>query len=817
MTTAREAEVQKDQIERFLGLGYCPQPKQLYFHGACRSADKENGPDQIGFGGARGPGKALALNTPIPTPSGWSTMGELAVGDEIFAPDGSITQVTGCSPIQYERDCYDVIFSDGSRITADADHLWVTFSRKEREQLRRRSDEFRAARRLKRPSRGTGKRPDLAARNRIQKPASLSPPIGNIRTTKEIAETLFDKEDINHSVMVTSPIRCNDAVLPIEPYMLGLWLGDGDSGRAYFTTADIETVQEIRRLGWQIDKAPAVYRYKIQQLNESLLKAGLIKNKHIPKEYLRASFEQRLALLQGLMDTDGSADKDDGGCEFTSTNIRLAFGFYELALSLGIKASILEGIATLNGREISPKWRIRFMSELPCFRLTRKLERQKRDGFNGVHKMRYIVAVNRVQSVPVKCITVAHESRCFLAGRQFIPTHNSPGVFAQIALDDCQRCPGLKVLYIRKVAKNAREQFEDLRRVVLSHVAHTYNRSSGIINFPNGSRIVIGHFKNESDVDQYLGLEYDVIAIEEATTLSLSKYKTLRDSNRTSKPNWKPRIYASTNPGNIGHVWFKERFIVPARNVKETDTRFIFATIDDNKFVDRGYKKKLEDNTGWKLKAYRFGDWDIAAGQYFSTWNYDAHTVTPFVIPSHQSVWGCFDYGFTHPTASYLLSEYDGEIQVTGEHVEAKQLPATHAASMRAIAAKHGRDAASIPYFAGADCFANKGDANAKTIAQQYLEFGIHLHPAPVDRVSGWGELLKRLGDTARKTPIMPTIKIDKNCIKLIECIPALQHNPNKPEDVLKWDVDEEGSGGDDPGDSLRYGLMAKRMKWDYA
>lgn len=393
----------------------------------------------------------------------------------------------------------------------------------------------------------------------------------------------------------------------------------------------------------------------------------------------------------------------------------------------------------------------------------------------------------------------------------------SHAVFAQIALDDCQRVPGLKVLYIRKVAKNAREQFEDLRRSVLVRTPHDYNRT-GVISFPNGSRIVIGHFRTEGDVDQYLGLEYDIIVIEEATTLSLAKYKTLRDSNRTSKPNWRPRLYASTNPGNVGHAWFKERFITPARKHQESDTRFVFATVDDNRFVDSGYTKKLEDNAGWKLKAYRFGDWDIAAGQYFSTWNYEAHTCEPFIIPGHQSVWGCLDYGFTHPTASYLLTEFDGNITVTGEHVAAKLLPPDHAAEMKRIAAKHGRAATKIRYYAGPDVFANKGDANAKTIAQQYADEGVTLIAAPNDRVSGWGELLKLLGDPARKENPMPArISITRDCVKLIECIPALQHNPNKPEDVLKWDVDDEGMGGDDPADSLRYGLMAKRLVWRVA
>lgn len=392
----------------------------------------------------------------------------------------------------------------------------------------------------------------------------------------------------------------------------------------------------------------------------------------------------------------------------------------------------------------------------------------------------------------------------------------SHGVFGQIALDDCQRAPGLKVLYIRKVAKNAKEQFEDLRRSVLRYTPHEYNRSTGVISFPNGSRIVIGHFKNEGDVDQYLGIEYDVIAIEEATTLSLSKYKTLRDSNRTSKPNWRPRIYASTNPGNIGHVWFKERFITPARRNQETWTRFVFATVDDNRFVDSGYKRKLEENTGWKLKAYRFGDWDIAAGQFFSTWNHVEHVCQSFDVPRHWPVWGAFDYGFTHPTAFYLLTEFDGTIYVIAEHVEAKKLPRDHAEAMARLAKKFGREIENIPVFAGPDVFANKGDEHAKTIAQQYEAQGVTLTAAPNDRVSGWGEMLDLLGDPTRaENPIPARLKIFEACTRLIECLPALQHNPNKPEDVLKWDVDDEGTGGDDPADALRYGLMARLVEPD--
>ena len=387
----------------------------------------------------------------------------------------------------------------------------------------------------------------------------------------------------------------------------------------------------------------------------------------------------------------------------------------------------------------------------------------------------------------------------------------SHATFAQIALDDCQRHPELKVLYIRRIAKNAREQFEDLRRGVLKATYHEYKVVPGLIIFPNGSRIVIGHFKNESDVDQYLGLEYDIIVIEEATTLTASKYQTLRDSNRTSKPGWRPRIYATTNPGNVGHAWFRSRFIEPARERRESDTRFIFATIDDNRFVDPGYKLKLEENIGWKLRAYRHGDWDIAAGQYFPAWNYETHVCEPFQIPQHWPIWAGFDYGFTHPTAVIFLTEHDGTVYVIGEHVEARALPSWHAQTLLAMMERWNRKPNQVDIFAGADVFAQRGDAAGKTIAKQYAELGLRLDPAAMDRVSGWGECLKLLGDQHRNIPAR--IKVFNTCRQLIETIPACQHSPSRPEDVQKWDVDEDGNGGDDTVDALRYAILTRRRR----
>lgn len=137
-------------------------------------------------------------------------------------------------------------------------------------------------------------------------------------------------------------------------------------------------------------------------------------------------------------------------------------------------------------------------------------------------------------------------------------------LLTQMGADDCQRYPGLKCLLLRKVGKANKENFDDLRRRLFGRLKNDYARGEGVLTFKNGSRIIAGHFQNESDIDAYLGLEYDVIGVEEATTLSSSKYRSIQTCNRTSKPGWRPRMYTTTNPGGIGHAWYKKRFVDPA-------------------------------------------------------------------------------------------------------------------------------------------------------------------------------------------------------------------------------------------------------------
>ncbi len=359
-------------------------------------------------------GKALALDTEIPTPDGFKRMADLAVGDYVFSARGVPTRIIAESPVMIGRPCYEVQFSTGERIVADAEHLWKTTTR------------------VDAPGRRYHPGPSPSVQTRI-------------RTTAEIARTVTygARGDRNHSVRVASAIELpDDPTLPINPYVLGAWLGDGTSRLGNITSADAEVIHqielaegEVRMLAQRTSNGlAATYRigrsYRDGQPAHATLRYRLrmldvLGNKHIPVTYLRASRSQRLALLQGLMDTDGTASKA-GQLTFVSTSERLAADVRELVASLGFKPTLTSRDAKLYGRVVGTAYQIQFWAgATPVFRLERKLVRQRPFVTGSRSVTRQIVSVDAVSSVPVKCITVEDSDGMYLVGRSFIPTHNS--------------------------------------------------------------------------------------------------------------------------------------------------------------------------------------------------------------------------------------------------------------------------------------------------------------------------------------------------------------------------------------------------------
>lgn len=540
------------------------------------------GATHSGFYGISGAGKCLKLDTPIPTPLGWTNMGDLKDGDIVFDDMGRQTTVVKAHDVLYNRECFEVVFSDGSVIVADAEHLWET----ETIYARARGSLERAGRRKRRRPLNTAKYGDsnfemmrtsvvypaepilVALHAEMSKPArsnnairgtvvlerieaaqkniqedqwftapdiarilgrptrnsaliktlkSLNvpferrkvailddvlaktvtrygnevtvypkatllkaialqgaktwrdqrdqylEPVAGVRTTREILNTLKDSRGTaNHAVRVAGALDLPYIELPIAPYLLGVWLGDGDSRSGEFCGADHEIAEQVRNEGYTVieqklyagdleRRKNKMYReWKVVDFRAELKKLGLIQattaegsQKRIPDIYLRSSIAQRRDLLAGLLDTDGTAGSH-GSVEFSNMNENLANQVRELALSLGYRASISKKWVTLKDpknpdgprKEYGWGYTVFWTTADTVFRLTRKNkvhdERSKKYN-KSKNAYRYITDVRAVPSVPMRCITVDSPSHLYLAGKSMIPTHNTQAVSYYLA------------------------------------------------------------------------------------------------------------------------------------------------------------------------------------------------------------------------------------------------------------------------------------------------------------------------------------------------------------------------------------------------
>jgi replicative DNA helicase len=362
-------------------------------------------------------GKALALDTPLPTPTGWTTMGEVCAGDQLLGADGRPTRVVAATEVMHSRPCYEVEFDDGTVIVADAEHQWHTATRAARRQeaecrtaaelLGTVGSEFRNL--MHTAGSGAGfapervpvlvaapkrtyewKAPACSSRRallramvlRADRPENAATTAGHDRTvtTAQIAATLRHPADgrLNHAVSVADAVDLPPSDLPLPPYTLGIWL-------------------------------------------------GVLGEQHIPAVYLRSSRSQRRALLAGLLDSDGTVTPT-GSVQFCVTSRRLAEDVRELVVSLGYRCGWSQRRVRGASAESSIAYAITFTTTDDVFRLERKrvIHRERRPEKAAPRtQQRFITAARMVESVPVRCVQVDSADHMYLASRSMIPTHNS--------------------------------------------------------------------------------------------------------------------------------------------------------------------------------------------------------------------------------------------------------------------------------------------------------------------------------------------------------------------------------------------------------
>lgn len=372
---------------------------------------------------------------------GWVNHGDLVVGDYVYSPSGKPVKVLALSPKYTNNTCMEVTFQGGEKIVCGHTHLWRVIDKK------------------------SGKRDANGYRPIVR--------------SERIVETRDLKPKDNVGALL-EPLEMPKKDLHIDPYLLGVWLGDGDSSSPYFTKhkCDMEIIDRIRERGYTVDEMSCsgknTSKWAVRDgpdriaFKHDLKALGLLGNKHIPAIYLEASVEQRFDLLRGLMDTDGHINARGNAC-FSTIREQLADSVYELATSLALRPRKTFVKQTYNG-EPYPNWRIEFQchEDRNAFYLKRKSERAIKP---SLHRLcNNVVSVKQVESVETSCIQV--EGGVYLIGKDMVPTHNSTIITVSQSIRDILNDPCIMICILsfnrttaKRFLRQIKTQFEMNKRL----------------------------------------------------------------------------------------------------------------------------------------------------------------------------------------------------------------------------------------------------------------------------------------------------------------------------------------------------------------
>jgi len=347
----------------------------------------------------------------------------------------------------------------------------------------------------------------------------------------------------------------------------------------------------------------------------------------------------------------------------------------------------------------------------------------------------------------------------------------------------------LKILLLRRTLPELRENHVLPLQSLLYDYAQ-YKDSEKAFLFPNGSRIRLGYCDHESDVYQYQGTEWDVIGMEEATHFTESMRDFFITCNRSTRTDFKPRMYYTSNPGNIGHQWFKRLFVDREYKSKERPEDYVFvpAKVYDNTVLMENnpeYVEALENLPEDMKKAHLYGDWNVFAGQYFTEFRKDIHVIEPFNIPPEWKRYISLDYGLDMLACLWFAIDTKGNVFIYKELYE-KDLIITEAC--RRIKEVNGDDNIVVRY-APPDLW-NRRQDTGKSAAEIFSTNGVPIIKSRNDRVNGWyavKEWLKHIktkDEQTGKETVTSKLKMFTTCTNLIRTLPQLQHDEHNTNDV---------------------------------
>lgn len=383
----------------------------------------------------------------------------------------------------------------------------------------------------------------------------------------------------------------------------------------------------------------------------------------------------------------------------------------------------------------------------------------------------------------------------------------------------------LRGAVFRKTIPDIEKYFIQRAQDVFPSGSYTYNQKKRVMKFKGtGSQVEFNFCESESDLTSYQGAQWDFLGIDEFTQHSEYVFKYLFARLRTKKKDWQVRFFGGSNPGGIGHAWVKRIWI--DKDLTEVEKKFTWdfipARLEDNPAM-------LKDNPNYEdqlmmlpdetlRKAWRYGDWNVFAGQFFTEIRQDVHAYEPFEISRHWARFISIDYGYDHLAAVYWYAvDEDGEVYIYKEFVCRNK---TYRQLAQRIIELTDENEEVIDYLvADPSIWAKKGGGDGMSGAEEMQEEFEDadrkwvLTQANNDRINGWGIMREWLKIDQREGKPHTRLHISKDLTMWWKYVPMLQRDPKKPEDVMKATIQKDDgtiSYSDDPGDSTRYGLMSR-------
>jgi hypothetical protein len=774
---------------------YQPSEWGLRFH-----ARREN---EVFGGGAAGPGKALCLKTLVPTPHGLRFLGDIHPGDTVFNIHGEQVKVLAESEIFTDRPCYKFRIRQ-EYIVSDAEHIWCIDG-------------------------------------------------GFLETTEQIHNSVFAK-----FVPASLPVEMAPAKHLLDPYVLGVCLMRGQPmDRSKFTTWDPELYSTLKDIGYTLTDVS----YKVAQIvQRSELINELVRpdKRRIPTSYMLGSFNQRMALVEGIMDGGNGR-----GPLVDQEDMPFLVDFYSLAASLGLGP-------TLRKTKHGAKWYVTLQSQkYKCSRfIGTKVGAQRK------FKLRdQIRNSRRVPSVPTKCIQVSGGGT-FLITKAYIPTHNSMVLLAdpleQIRIEFL-RClqkdfnpdptwpPEINSLIKQHPLKwghsdgwalHMRRTFPRLKDTIAR--AHRmfpqidpdvqWNEKDSIFKFSSGFRYQFGHCKDRVDYNNYLGQHYTHLAFDELIEFLQEQYQFIGSRLRTGDPVLKHLLKnrSASNPrlgGNKGEDisvddpgWVKKYFVDPwpegnkvlrrklVRKDGSTFYRtklFMPATLYDNpnKEFIKQYEEELLSKPKHIRDVYLLGKWDGIMGSFLEdTWNPTIHVCKPFKIPNNWPIFRAMDWGYkTAGMIGWYAVHPEGTCYKFFE-IAFKDKTATEVAKMVKQFEEKNKLwdplKGSLTYGpADTQIWEERGNS-AVTKYMEFVENGVDWCQADKkSREVNASVLVSRLRDHENFTKT-PGLVIFENCVMTRKVLPAMETDLNNLEQPKK-------GGYDHPYDETTYAMQYAKQELD--